>query len=169
MAPAKLLAPFQATVAHTPGMTYPSLLINLNIPHWKFQVDREKRKRRAFRSRRFSTRCDLPGSFYVNDFNYVRGRVLSRMVARGRTIASPWGHPPTFSCGMEGVEVPSARSLTVDSTFGPDPVMRYKRLSRCRPASEMRLPRVLSSGQVIDKLEQIAKDTAPGTSWNIRT
>jgi multidrug efflux pump len=59
-----------------------------------------------------------------------------------------------------GEMVPLGSVATVTHTFGPDPVMRYNGY----PAADLlgdSDPRVLSSGQVLEKLNEIAQKTLP--------
>jgi multidrug efflux pump len=155
------LAAFQATVAQTPGMTYPVSSYQSNIPQLEVQVDREKAKAQGISlTEVFDTLQTYLGSIYVNDFNTF-GRVYRVMV---QADAQYRQHPEDITNlrvrNGSGEMVPIGSIATVTQTFGPDPVMRYNGY----PAADLigdADPRVLSSGQVIDKLNEIAKKTLP--------
>ena len=155
------LAAFQAAVAQTPGMTYPVSSYQSNIPQLEVQVDREKAKAQGISlTEVFDTLQTYLGSIYVNDFNTF-GRVYRVMV---QADAQYRQHPEDITNlrvrNGSGEMVPIGSIATVTQTFGPDPVMRYNGY----PAADLigdANPRMLSSGQVIDKLNEIAKKTLP--------
>ena len=150
-----------ATVAQTPGMTFPVSSYQANIPQLEVQVDREKAKAQGISlTEVFDTLQIYLGSIYVNDFNTF-GRVYRVMV---QADAQYRQHPEDITNlrvrNGSGEMVPIGSIATVTQTFGPDPVMRYNGY----PAADLigdADPRVLSSGQVIDKLNEIAKKTLP--------
>lgn len=65
-----------------------------------------------------------------------------------------------YTRNIEGEMVPLGSMITIQHTFGPDPVIRYNGY----PAADVigdADPRVLSSGQVIAKLSEIAAEVLP--------
>ncbi|HEY9137260.1 MAG TPA: efflux RND transporter permease subunit, partial [Terriglobus sp.] len=155
------LAAFQAAVAQTPGMTYPVSSYQANIPQLEVKIDREKAKTQGISlTEVFDTLQTYLGSFYVNDFNTF-GRVYRVMV---QADAQYRQHPEDITNlrvrNGNGEMVPIGSIATITQTFGPDPVMRYNGY----PAADLigdADPRILSSGQVVDKLNEIAKKTLP--------
>ncbi|EOG4615971.1 efflux RND transporter permease subunit [Pseudomonas aeruginosa] len=155
------LSAFQAEVAKTPGMSYPVSSYQSNIPQLEVNIDRVKAKAQGVSlTDVFEALQANLGSVYVNDFNLF-GRVYRVMVQAD----SAHRQQPTDIGNLKvrntnGEMVPIAALATVASTYGPDPVVRYNGF----PAADLigdSDPRVLSSGQVIDKLQEIADKTLP--------
>jgi multidrug efflux pump len=155
------LSAFQAAVAQTPGMTFPISSYQSNIPQLEVNVDREKAKAQGIAlTDVFGTLQTFLGSDYVNDFNTF-GRVYRVMVqADGEFRQRPEDITNLRVRNSSGEMVPIGSVATITQTYGPDPVMRYNGY----PAADVigdSDPRILSSGQVIDKLNQIAKKVLP--------
>jgi multidrug efflux pump len=157
----KALVAFQATVAQTPGMTYPVSSYQANIPQDEIKVDRDKAKAQGVAlSDLFATLQTYLGSIYVNDFNKF-GRVYRVMVQAD----SPFRQRAEDITNLRvqnarGEMVPLGSMVTVTPSYGPDPVVRYNGY----PAADLvgdSDPRILSSAQVIDKLKEIAAKTLP--------
>jgi multidrug efflux pump len=155
------LQAFQAAVAQTPGMTYPVSAFQANIPQLEVKVDRVKAKAQGVAlSDLFETLQTDLGSVYVNDFNLF-GRVYRVMVqadSAHRQQVADIGNLRVRNA--RGEMVPIASFVTVGQTYGPDPVIRYNGY----PAADLigdADPRVLSSGQAIAKLRQIAATVLP--------
>jgi len=152
---------FQATVAQTPGMTFPVSSYQSNIRQLEVQVDREKAKAQGIPlTDVFDTLQAYLGSVYVNDFNTF-GRVYRVMV---QADSQHRQHPEDITNlrvrNGSGEMVPIGSVATVTQAFGPDPVMRYNNY----PAADLigdADPRVLSSGQVVEKLTEISKKVLP--------
>ncbi|WP_213804205.1 multidrug efflux RND transporter permease subunit [Granulicella sp. dw_53] len=155
------LAAFQGAVSQTPGMTFPVSSYQSNIPQLEVQVDREKAKSEGISlTEVFDTLQTYLGSFYVNDFNTF-GRVYRVMVQADSQYRQ---HPEDITNlrvrNGAGEMVPIGSIATVTQAFGPDPVMRYNGY----PAADVigdADPRVFSSGQMVDKITEIAKKTLP--------
>lgn len=152
---------FQATVAQTPGMTFPVSSYQSNIRQLEVQVDREKAKAQGIAlTDVFDTLQTYLGSIYVNDFNTF-GRVYRVMVqADSQHRQRPEDITNLRVRNGSGEMVPIGSVATVTQTFGPDPVMRYNNY----PAADLigdADPRVLSSGQVVEKLTEISKKVLP--------
>ncbi len=155
------VAAFQAEVAKTPGMTFPVTSYQANIPQLEVKVDRVKAKAQGVSlSDLFDTLQVYLGSVYVNDFNlYGRVyRVMAQADAQFRQDTSDIGNLHTRNA--DGGMVPIGSMVTVAQSFGPDPVMRYNGY----PAADIigdTDPRVMSSGQAIARLNEIARRVLP--------
>jgi multidrug efflux pump len=155
------LQKFQAEVASTPGMTYPISSYQANVPQLEVKLDRVKAQAQGVElTDIFDTLQTYLGSVYVNDFNLF-GRVY-RVVAQAdtnfRQKAEDIGNLQVRNA--RGEMVPIASMVKIVQTYGPDPVMRYNGF----PAADVigdADPKVLSSGEVIAKIEEIAKRTLP--------
>jgi multidrug efflux pump len=155
------LSTFQSAVAQTPGMTFPVSSYQANIPQLEVKVDRVKAKAQGIAlSDLFDTLQTYLGSVYINDFN-VFGRVYRVMAqadATHRQRAEDIGNLRVRNA--RGEMVPIGSVVTVVPTYGPDPVMRYNGY----PAADLigdSDPKVLSSGQVVAKLTEIANKVLP--------
>ena len=155
------LTAFQAQVASTPGMTFPVSSYQSDIPQLEVKLDRTKAQAQGVElTAVFDTLQTYLGSVYVNDFNLL-GRVY-RVIAQAdtgfRQSAADIGNLRVRNA--HGEMVPLSAMVDIVSSFGPDPVMRYNGY----PAADLigdADPRVLSSGQVLKKLEDIAARTLP--------
>ena len=152
---------FQATVAKTPGMTFPVSSYQSNIRQLEVQVDREKAKAQGIPlTDVFNTLQTYLGSVYVNDFNTF-GRVYRVMVqADSQHRQRPEDITNLRVRNRNGEMVPIGSVATVTQTFGPDPVMRYNNYAAADLIGDAD-PRVLSSGQVVEKLTEISKKVLP--------
>ena len=155
------LQAFQAEIAKTPGMTYPVSSYQSNIPQLEVKVDRTKAKAQGVAlTDLFQTLQAYLGSVYVNDFNAF-GRVWRVMLqadADHRQAVEDIARLRTRNA--RGEMVPIGSMVTVVPSFGPDPVLRYNGF----PAADLigdSDPRVLSSGEVLTKLQEIAQRTLP--------
>ncbi|MFT0869624.1 efflux RND transporter permease subunit [Pseudomonas sp. CAM1A] len=155
------LTRFQGEVASTAGMTFPVSSYQSNIPQLDVKVDRTKAQAQGVElTAIFETLQTYLGSVYVNDFNLF-GRVY-RVVAQAdssfRQTAQDIGSLRVRN--SRGDMVPIAALVDIVPTFGPDPVMRYNGY----PAADLigdADPTVMSSGEVIAKLQAIAARTLP--------
>jgi multidrug efflux pump len=152
---------FRAAVAKTPGMTYPVSSYQANIPQLEVKIDRVKAKAQGVAlSDLFDTLQTYLGSMYVNDFNKFGRvyRVMAQADTSYRQHAADIANLRTRN--SRGEMVPIGSMVTIVPTYGPDPVMRYNGY----PAADLigdADPRMLSSAEVIEKLNQIAKDVLP--------
>lgn len=155
------LGAFQAAVAKTPGMRYPVSSYQANIPQLEVKVDRVKAKAQGVSlTDLFSTLQVYLGSVYVNDFNLFGRvyRVMAQADASHRQTAADIGNLRTRNAN--GEMVPIGSMVSVAPSYGPDPVVRYNGYPAADLIGESD-PKMLSSGQVIAKLTQIAKDVLP--------
>lgn len=152
---------FQNAIAQTPGMTFPVSSYQANIPQLEVKVDRVKAiAQGVFLTDLFSTLQIYLGSIYINDFNLFGRvyRVMAQADSAFRQKTEDIGN--LYTRNIEGEMVPLGSMITIQHTFGPDPVIRYNGY----PAADVigdADPRVLSSGQVIAKLSEIAAEVLP--------
>ena len=155
------LGAFQAEIAKTPGMHYPVSAYQSNIPQLEVKVDRTKAKAQGVAlNDLFQTLQAYLGSVYVNDFNAF-GRVYRVMLqadADYRQTAEDIGKLQTRN--SRGDMVPLASLVSVEPSYGPDPVLRYNGF----PAADLigdADPHVLSSAETLAKLREIADRVLP--------
>lgn len=152
---------FQNAIAQTPGMTFPVSSYQANVPQLEVNVDRVKAiAQGVFLTDLFSTLQIYLGSIYINDFNLFGRvyRVMAQADSAFRQKTEDIGN--LYTRNIEGEMVPLGSMVTIQHTFGPDPVIRYNGY----PAADLigdADPRVLSSGQVIAKLSEIAAEVLP--------
>ena len=152
---------FKGAIVKTPGMSYPVSAYQANIPQLQVDVDRLKAKVQGVSlTDLFETLQVYLGSYYINDFNIFGRvfRVMAQAESSKRQTTSDIGNLRTRS--ETGDMVPLGSLVTLSSTYGPDPVVRYNGYPAADIIGEAD-PRMLSSGQVVAKLEQIAKDVLP--------
>ncbi|MFI8221625.1 efflux RND transporter permease subunit [Pseudomonas sp. NPDC085632] len=152
---------FLAEIAQTPGMTWPVSSYQANIPQLEVKVDRVKAKAQGVSlTDLFDTLQTYLGSVYVNDFNQFGRvyRVMAQADTSHRQTVEDIGKLRTRN--DSGEMVPIGSIVTVEPTFGPDPVIRYNGV----PAADVigdADPKVFSSAQVISKLSEIAERVLP--------
>ncbi|MSR30853.1 MAG: efflux RND transporter permease subunit [Gemmataceae bacterium] len=108
------------------------------------------------------------GSYFVNNFNafgrFWQVLLMSEPEFRGDTQNLNLIQVPS----QEGKMVPLGSLVDVRPATGPGMVMRYN-LYRAAPVNGVPLPWLLSSGQAIDKVSQLASNTLPPsmkTEWS---
>jgi multidrug efflux pump len=142
-------------------MTYPVSSYQANIPQLEIKIDRVKAKAQGVAlTDLFETLQVYLGSTYINDFNQFGRvyRVMAQADAPHRQQAEDIGNLRTRNA--RGEMVPIASMVTVEPTYGPDPVVRYNGYPAADVIGDFD-PRVLSSAQVIAKLTQIAEKVLP--------
>ncbi|MEO6675762.1 MAG: efflux RND transporter permease subunit, partial [Pseudomonas sp.] len=152
---------FLAEVAQTPGMTYPVSSYQANIPQLEVKVDRVKAKAQGVSlTDLFDTLQTYLGSVYVNDFNQFGRvyRVMAQADTTHRQTTEDIGNLRTRN--DRGEMVPIGSMVTVEPTFGPDPVIRYNGVAAADVIGDAD-PKVFSSAQVITKLTEIAERVLP--------
>ncbi|ATI01720.1 efflux RND transporter permease subunit [Alcaligenes faecalis] len=160
---------FQGAVVQTPGMAYPISSYQANVPQLDAVVDRIKAKAQGVPlTELFDTLQTYLGSSYVNDFNMF-GRTWQVIAqADGAFRASTEDISRLRTRNDQGEMVPIGSLLQVQSTYGPDPVIRFNGY----PAADLlgdADPRVLSSGQAMAYVEQLASQVLPagmGIGWS---
>ena len=151
----------QGAISKIPGMSFPVSSYQANIPEFEVVVDRTKTKAQGIElSDLFQSLQIYLGSAYVNDFNMF-GRVYRVMVQADSEHRQRAEDITALQVrNRNGNMVPIGAVAQVVQSFGPDPVIRYNGY----PAADLigdADPRLLSSGQVINKLEELAKQVLP--------
>jgi multidrug efflux pump len=157
----RALQSLQGAIAQTPGMTYPVSSYQANIPQIEVAIDRDKAKAQAIAlSDLFDTLQVYLGSMYVNDFNLF-GRVYRVMVQADAAYRQQLADIGNLKVrNAMGEMVPISSVVTIGQTYGPDPVIRYNGY----PAADLigdADPKVMSSGQAIERVTQIAHKVLP--------
>ncbi|SDL81626.1 multidrug efflux pump [Franzmannia pantelleriensis] len=152
---------FSGALMQTPGMGYPITSYQSNVPQLDLHVDRVKAKTQGVAlTDLFETLQVYLGSAYVNDFNRF-GRtwqVMAQADGDYRMDADNIGRLRTRN--EYGEMVPIGSMIRVDQTYGPDPVIRYNGYPAADLLGEAD-PRVLSSSQAIQVVEQLASAVLP--------
>ncbi|KGQ20432.1 RND efflux system, inner membrane transporter CmeB [Lysobacter dokdonensis DS-58] len=152
---------FQGAGVQTPGIGYPNTSYQANVPQLDAEVDRTKAKAQGVPlTELFDTLQTYLGSAYVNDFNLF-GRtwqVVAQADGQYRDNVEDIGKLRTRN--DRGEMVPIGSMVKVTQTYGPDPVIRYNG----HPAADIlgeADPRILSSAQAMETLEDIAAKVLP--------
>ena len=152
---------FQGALSQVPGMGFPISSYQANVPQLEAKVDRARAKTQGVAiSDLFETLQVYLGSTYVNDFNRF-GRVyqvIAQADAQFRDEIEDITQLRTRSAS--GEMVPIGSMVTIDRTFGPDPVIRYNGYPAADILGEAD-PRLLSSAQAIEVVEELAPQVLP--------
>ncbi|MBW6390678.1 MAG: efflux RND transporter permease subunit [Halomonas sp.] len=159
---------FSGALMQTPGMGYPITSYQSNVPQLDLHVDRVKAKTQGVAlTDLFETLQVYLGSVYVNDFNRF-GRTWQVMAqADGDYRMDVENIDRLRTRNAYGEMVPIGSMIRVDRTFGPDPVIRYNGYPAADLMGEAD-PRILSSSQAIEVVEQLAPAVLPagmGFEW----
>ena len=148
-------------IMQTPGMHFPISSYQANVPQLDVQVDRDKAKAQGVSlTDLFSTLQTYLGSSYVNDFNRFgrTWRVMAQADGNFRDSVEDIANLRTRN--DRGEMVPIGSMVTITTTYGPDPVIRYNGY----PAADLigdADPRVLSSAQAMSQLETMSGQLLP--------
>ncbi|MEL5656532.1 multidrug efflux RND transporter permease subunit SdeB [Serratia ureilytica] len=148
-------------IMQTPGMGFPISSYQANVPQLDAKIDRDKAKAQGVPlNALFSTLQTYLGSSYINDFNRY-GRTWKVMAqADGQFRDSVEDIANLRTCNDKGEMVPIGSMVSIGTTYGPDPVIRYNGF----PAADLigdADPRVLSSTQAMSALTQMAGKLLP--------
>jgi multidrug efflux pump len=151
----------QRAIVQTPGFSFPISSYQANVPQLDAVVDRVKAKAQGVElTELFGTLQTYLGSSYVNDFNQF-GRTW-QVIAQGdgpyRDSVEDIANLRTRNA--RGEMVPIGSMVTIRETYGPDPVLRYNGYPAADLGGEVD-PRVLSSGEAMKKLEELARQVLP--------
>ncbi len=143
-------------IMQTPGMGFPISSYQANVPQLDAKIDRDKAKAQGVPlNALFSTLQTYLGSSYINDFNRY-GRTWKVMAqADGQFRDSVEDIANLRTRNDKGEMVPIGSMVSIGTTYGPDPVIRYNGF----PAADLigdADPRVLSSTQAMGALTQMA-------------
>ncbi|UHQ19237.1 multidrug efflux RND transporter permease subunit [Lysobacter sp. KIS68-7] len=160
---------FQGMASQTPGMGFPISSYQANVPQLDAEVDRVKAKAQGVPlTELFDTLQTYLGSQYVNDFNMF-GRtwqVIAQADGPFRDHVEDIANLRTRN--SNGEMVPIGSMVTIKQTYGPDPVLRFNGYPAADLLGEAD-PRVMSSGQAMKKVEEIAGQVLPngmGFDWS---
>jgi len=152
---------FQGAGSQTPGLGFPNSSYQANVPQLDAEVDRVKAKAQGVPlTELFSTLQTYLGSAYVNDFNMF-GRtwqVIAQADGPYRDSVEDIANLRTRN--VNGEMVPIGSMVKVTQTFGPDPVIRYNGYPAADIMGEAD-PRMLSSAQAMEKLEELSQKVLP--------
>ncbi|MEN5279845.1 multidrug efflux RND transporter permease subunit SdeB [Serratia marcescens] len=148
-------------IMQTPGMGFPISSYQANVPQLDAKIDRDKAKAQGVPlNALFSTLQTYLGSSYINDFNRY-GRTWKVMAqADGQFRDSVEDIANLRTRNDKGEMVPIGSMVSIGTTYGPDPVIRYNGF----PAADLigdADPRVLSSTQAMGALTQMAGKMLP--------
>lgn len=148
-------------IMQTPGMGFPISSYQANVPQLDAKIDRDKAKAQGvLLNALFSTLQTYLGSSYINDFNRY-GRTWKVMAqADGQFRDSVEDIANLRTRNDKGEMVPIGSMVSIGTTYGPDPVIRYNGF----PAADLigdADPRVLSSTQAMGALTQMADKLLP--------
>jgi multidrug efflux pump len=151
----------QGAIARTPGMSFPITSYQSNVPQFDVEVDRVKAKAQGVAlTDLFGTLQTYLGSSYVNDFTQF-GRtwqVIAQADAPFRDSIDDIASLRTRN--SSGEMVPIGSMVSIRDSYGPDPVLRYNGY----PAADLTGsadPRVLSSGEAMVKVAELAQQVLP--------
>ncbi len=151
---------FLGRAMQEPGIAQAQMFWRPNVPQLFVDVDREKAKSLGVPiDEVFNALAATLGTYYVNDFNkYGRTwQVLMSSEARYRKRPEDVGN--IYVRSERGEMVPIKSLATIQYTSGPDTLERFNNL----PAVTLLgsgAPGV-SSGQVLEKIEKVAKEVLP--------
>ncbi|EMH5183226.1 multidrug efflux RND transporter permease subunit SdeB [Serratia marcescens] len=148
-------------IMQTPGMGFTISSYQANVPQLDAKIDRDKAKAQGVPlNALFSTLQTYLGSSYINDFNRY-GRTWKVMAqADGQFRDSVEDIANLRTRNEKGEMVPIGSMVSIGTTYGPDPVIRYNGF----PAADLigdADPRVLSSTQAMGALTQMAGKLLP--------
>ncbi|HZV23516.1 MAG TPA: efflux RND transporter permease subunit, partial [Luteimonas sp.] len=159
---------FQGAGSQTPGLGFPNTSYQANVPQLDAEVDRTKAKAQGVPlTELFDTLQTYLGSAYVNDFNMF-GRtwqVIAQADGQFRDSVEDIANLRTRN--VNGEMVPIGSMVKVSETYGPDPVIRYNGYPAADILGEAD-PRMLSSAQAMEKLEELSQQVLPngmGIEW----
>ncbi|MGS1077968.1 efflux RND transporter permease subunit [Pseudoxanthomonas beigongshangi] len=160
---------FQGAASQTPGMGFPISSYQANVPQLDAEVDRVKAKAQGVPlTELFDTLQTYLGSAYVNDFNMF-GRtwqVIAQADGPFRDNVEDIANLRTRNAN--GEMVPVGSMVSIKQTYGPDPVIRFNGYPAADLLGEAD-PRVLSSGEAMAKVTELAEKVLPtgmGIDWS---
>ena len=157
----KAVTSLAGTLSETPGMGFPISSYQSNVPQLSARIDRSKAKTQGVTMTDvFETLQVYLGSVYVNDFSRF-GRtyqVYAQADAPFRDEAEDVAELRTRN--QAGEMVPIGSVVSIDRSYGPDPVTRYNGY----PAADLlgqADPGVMSSTEALAVIEALAPQVLP--------
>jgi multidrug efflux pump len=159
----------QGTAAQTPGMQFPISSYQANVPQLDAEVDRLKAKAQGVPlTELFDTLQTYLGSAYVNDFNMF-GRTWQVIAQADGQYRGPCrGHHQAAHAQRQRRDGADRFDGHHQADLRPDPVLRFNGYPAGRPARRSD-PRVMSSGEAMEKVTEIAGQVLPngmGFDWS---
>jgi multidrug efflux pump len=152
---------FQGAASQAPGLGFPISSYQANVPQLDVEVDRVKAKAQGVPlTEVFDTLQAYLGSAYVNDFNMF-GRtwqVIAQADGPFRDNVEDIANLRTRNAA--GEMVPLGSVVQVKQSYGPDPVIRFNGYPAADLLGEAD-PRVLSSGEAMAKVTELAQQVLP--------
>ncbi len=153
----------QAFLAKThgdPALAYAQTLWRATVPQLTIDVDREKAKALGVPiSDIYAALSATLGNYYVNDFNKYGRAWQVLMSAEPDARRRPDDVGAVYVRSAKGEMIPLSSLATVHYSSGPDTLERFNNLPSVKILGAG-APGV-SSGQAIERVEQIAKETLP--------
>ncbi|MBC8023029.1 MAG: efflux RND transporter permease subunit, partial [Burkholderiales bacterium] len=157
---AQVAQQFIGRASQEPGIAQAQMFWRPNVPQLYVDVDREKAKALGVSiDEVFNALAATLGTYYVNDFNkYGRTwQVLMSSEARYRKKPDDVGN--VYVRSERGEMVPIRALANIQYTSGPDTLERFNNLPAVTILGSG-APGV-SSGQVLEKIEKVAKEALP--------
>src|SRR5580693_1053853 len=151
----------QTAAVKTPGMGFPFVGYQSNVPQLDIEVDRVKAKAQGVAlTNLFETLQVYLGSSYVNDFNLFgrTWRVYAQADGDFRKRVEDIANLKTRN--DSGQMVPIGSMVKISQTYGPDPVLRYNGYPAADFIGEAN-PAMMSSGQAMSAMAELAKRVLP--------
>ncbi|MGH8614468.1 MAG: efflux RND transporter permease subunit [Gammaproteobacteria bacterium] len=162
------VAALSDALSQAPGMGFPISSYQANVPQLTARVDRIKAKTQGVTlTDVFETLQVYLGSVYVNDFSRFGRTYQVYAQADAPFRDEPKDVAELRTRNKAGEMVPIGTVVSIDRSYGPDPVIRYNGYPAADLIGEAD-PRVMSSTQVIAAIETLAPQVLPagmGHSW----
>jgi hydrophobe/amphiphile efflux-1 (HAE1) family protein len=147
-------------VAQDPMFGQVNTLWRANVPQLYVQTDREKAKSLGVSlDELYGTLASTLGTFYVNDFNKFGRTWQVLMSAEPDYRKRPDDVGAVYVRSAKGDMVPLASLASVSYSSGPDTLDRFNNLPSVKLFGSTKPG--YSSGQAIERMEQIARQTLP--------
>lgn len=152
--------------AKNPVLAGVQTTISSNVPQYYLKLDREKAKSLQVPINSvFAAMQSTFGSYYVNDFT-THGRIFRvSLSSEAEFRAKPEDLRQVFVRSVKGNMIPLDALVTVERIIGPDLVDRFNIFPAAKimggPAPGY------SSGQAIDAMEQVVRDTLPSVNYTM--
>ncbi|HUG76947.1 MAG TPA: multidrug efflux RND transporter permease subunit [Burkholderiales bacterium] len=147
-------------VAQDPMFGQVNTLWRANVPQLFVETDREKAKTLGVPlDELYGTLASTLGTFYVNDFNKFGRTWQVLMSAEPAYRKRPDDVGAIYVRSDQGRMIPLASLARVRYSSGPDSLDRFNNLPSVKIFGETRPG--YSSGQAIERMEKIARDTLP--------
>jgi HAE1 family hydrophobic/amphiphilic exporter-1/multidrug efflux pump len=149
-----------AAVAKDPMFGQVNTLWRANVPQLYVETDREKAKALGVKvDELYNTLAATLGTFYVNDFNKYGRTWQVLMSAEPAYRNRPDDVGAVYVRSERGGMIPLASLAKIRYSSGPDTLDRFNNLPAVKIFGQTR--NGFSSGQAIERMEKIARETLP--------